>query len=86
MTTLIYSLFALGREMDVEQNLFSESETINSTGYSRQQLRYLRMGRKDAKYSYKPVLIKDEHWIKVGHAVVYTLSGIELLKKRKAGY
>ena len=56
------------------------------TGYSRQQLRYLRLGRGDGKYRYKPFLIEGEHWIKLGRAVVYTSSAIELLKKRKAGY
>ncbi|NTU69163.1 MAG: hypothetical protein HGB02_09900 [Chlorobiaceae bacterium] len=67
-------------------NLFCESETMKTTGYSRQQLRYLRLGRRDVKYQYKPVLVRGEHWIKVGHAVVYTSSGVELLRKRKAGY
>ncbi len=69
-----------------EHNLFSESETMTITGYSRQQLRYLRLGRRDAKYRYKAFLVRDEHWIKVGHAVLYTASGVELLKKRKAGF
>ncbi|NTV03223.1 MAG: hypothetical protein HGB04_10680 [Chlorobiaceae bacterium] len=72
--------------MMIARNLYSESEAMKITGYSRQQLRYLRLGRRDVKYRYKPVLIEGEHWIKLGRAVVYTLDALELLKKRKAGY
>lgn len=69
--------------MGLEDTLFSETEAMAQTGYSRQQLRYLRIGRSDGIYRYKLVLVKSVHWLNIGRALLYTFSGIEFLMKRK---
>ena len=62
--------------------IYPETEVIRLTGYTRQQLRNLRLGRKTGKYEYPPVLIEGKHWQKFGGAVAYTEAGLKKIRSR----
>lgn len=66
----------------------TEAEVIRQTGYSRQQLQFLRLGRKltkgDKQYEYQPELEKGSGWVQFGNrAVFYSQEAVEKLKSRK---
>ena len=53
------------------------------SGYTRQTLRYMRLGQKQDIYEYPALLVKGKDWDKIGSAVVYTPQGKKKILQRK---
>ena len=70
------------------QDAITEAEVISLSGYSREQLRSLRLGSKQVKggkeYVSAPVITQGVDWQLYGRSVLYAPHVLEFLKERRA--
>ena len=69
---------------EMMRKIVHEKELADEIGYTRQALRFMRVGQVMGKYRYNPILESGDDWLKIGASVCYTLSGVRKVKQRAA--
>gem|GEM_PF-4373907 len=70
--------------VEMMRKIVHEKKLADETGYTRQALRYMRVGYLKGKYKYSPILEQGRDWLKIGASVCYTASGVRKVKQRAA--